>query len=281
MHLPYDMGNAGDLLKHGVLAEFVQWRCALHTSFRFIDLFGGVPWEPPIAEVARRVRALPDCALRAAQSGLDVNRYYGSGFVARHAAEASGVRGVRVLAGDANPARRERLRAAGLSMIEEDFPGCGLDAGHYDAYATLSEIVRCTNHSDLLLIDPFAEFLPRHARTVIPRLAELASRSSVLLFALNRDPRNRVGRQFDALLEEHLRGAWRLTCPPLPDQGVKGESKYHAEVVLAAPLLLAHRHGREATNVSTLRERLTAFVGHLSGVLELPAKQVAPRVVGS
>ena len=24
--LPYDMGNAGDLLKHGVLAEFVRWR---------------------------------------------------------------------------------------------------------------------------------------------------------------------------------------------------------------------------------------------------------------
>lgn len=27
--LPYDMGNAGDLLKHGVLAEFVRWYCDL------------------------------------------------------------------------------------------------------------------------------------------------------------------------------------------------------------------------------------------------------------
>ena len=27
MRLPCDMGNAGDLLKHAVLAEFVRWRC--------------------------------------------------------------------------------------------------------------------------------------------------------------------------------------------------------------------------------------------------------------
>lgn len=281
MCLPYDMGNAGDLLKHGVLAEFVQWLCEMHASFRFIDLFGGVPWEAPVGEVARRVRALPDCALRAAQTGLGINRYYGSGMVARHAAEGRGLRSVRVLTGDRVPAHRARLRAAGLSMIEEDFPGWGLDAGHYDAYAALAEIAGCTDYNDLVLIDPFAEFLHRHARSVVPRLPELASRSAVLLFALNRDPRNRVGRRFDALLEEHLPGAWRLTCPPLPEQGVKGESKYHAEVVLAAPLLLAHRHSLETTNVLTLRERVTEFAGHLSGVLEVPAWQLAPRVVGS
>ena len=281
MHLPYDIGNAGDLLKHGVLAEFVRWRCELHTSVRFIDLFGGVPWEPPIAEVVRRVRALPDCALRTAQTGLDVNRYYGSGFVARHAAEAGGLRGVRVLTGDRDPARRARLRAAGLSMIEEDFPGCGPGAGHYDGYAALAKIVGRTNHSDLVLIDPFAEFLPRHARTVVPQLAELASCSSVLLFALNLDPRNQIGRQFDALLEEHLPGAWRLTCPPLVDHGVKGESKYHAELVLAVPPLLSYGRGREVSKLSTLQERVTAFAEHLSGVLELPVPQLAPRVIGS
>ena len=68
MGLPYDMGNAGDLLKHGVLAEFVRWRCERGASFRFIDLFGGEPWEDrPKPEVASHVLALPEyVALRMA-----------------------------------------------------------------------------------------------------------------------------------------------------------------------------------------------------------------------
>jgi hypothetical protein len=42
--LSYDMGNAGDLLKHGVLAEFIQWWCPLHARrMRFVGPFGGRP----------------------------------------------------------------------------------------------------------------------------------------------------------------------------------------------------------------------------------------------
>ena len=55
--LPYDMGNAGDLLKHGVLSEVARWQCEQGIQLRFIDLFGGEPWEEPVSpEVARRVR---------------------------------------------------------------------------------------------------------------------------------------------------------------------------------------------------------------------------------
>lgn len=62
MNLPYDMGNSGDLLKHGVLAEFVRWQCESRESFRFIDPFGGEPWSEPVPEVVPRVLALPkDC----------------------------------------------------------------------------------------------------------------------------------------------------------------------------------------------------------------------------
>ena len=277
MGLPYDMGNAGDLLKHGVLAEFVQWRCESRTSFRFIDLFGGLPWESPVAAVVKRVQALPDCALRRAQTGLDENRYYGSGFVARHVAEAAGIERLRVLASDLDPARRARLQAAGLAMVEEDFPGC---AGQYDGYAALNEIARRVGDGDLVLVDPFADFLPRSARTVVPRLAALAGRAAVLVFALNLNPGNRVGQLFDALLEAHLPGALRLTCPPLPDRGVKGESRYHAEVVLAARALLPHGRSPEPLSAATLRTRLATFAEHLTGVLELRTQRLAPRVVG-
>ncbi len=277
MGLPYDMGNAGDLLKHGVLAEFIQWRCESHTSLRFIDLFGGLPWESPVADVAKRVRALPDCALRRAQSGIDDNRYYGSALVVRHVAEASGIERIRVLTSDLDPDHRAGLQAAGLAMIEEDFRGC---AGQYDGYAALKEIARHADDGDLVLIDPFADFLPRSARTVVPQVAELAVRAAVLVFALNLNPRNRVGQQFDALLERHLPGALRLTCPPLAGWDVKGESKHHAEVVLAAPALLPSDRSRDPSSAATLRTRLAALAERVAGVLQLPTQRLAPRVVG-
>ena len=98
-----------------------------------------------------------------------------------------------------------------------------------------------------------------------------------MLFALNLDPRNRVGRRFDALLQEHLRGAWRMTCPPLRGTAVRGESKHYAECVLAARPLLEPEAVRD---LDVLRERLTGFAERLAGVFGLPDDRLAPRVVG-
>ena len=278
MTLPYDMGNAGDLLKHGVLAEFVRWQCRSGRSFRFFDLFGGEPAGPAVAEVAKRVRALPDGALRAAQTGIDDGRYCGSGLVALNSARLAGRGGVRVLTSDGDPERRERLRAAGLSMLEEEFPGCGGEAGVYDAYAAFGGIAPLLRNDDLALLDPFGEFLRDRAPEVVPRMGEAAGRGAVLLFALNLDPGNAVGRGFDQLLEQHLPGAWRMTCPPLPaGTRVKGESRYHADVVLAARPLLEHGGSPEAQR---LRTRLTAFAKHLARALDLPAGRLDPGVVG-
>ena len=74
MTLPYYMGNAGDLLKHGVLAEYVRWQCGQGIRSGSLDPFGGEPWGDAIPEVVRRVRALTDGALRAAQVGIDAGR---------------------------------------------------------------------------------------------------------------------------------------------------------------------------------------------------------------
>ncbi len=148
MTLPYDMGNAGDLLKHGVLAEFVRWQCDLGRSFRFFDLFGGEPEAPCQEEVARRVRALQAWALRAAQTGIDERRYCGSGLVARNAAANAGRGGIRVFSADRDRGRRERLQRAGLSMLDEEIPACGVVEGHYDAYTAFGEIVGAMHDDD-------------------------------------------------------------------------------------------------------------------------------------
>ena len=108
-------------------------------------------------------------------------------------------------------------------------------------------------------------------------MAVMAKRAAVLLFALNLDPRNRVGRRFDALLEKHLCGAWRMTCPPLPGTAVRGESKHYAECVLAARPLL---EPEAVWDLDVLRERLTRFPERPAGVFGLPEDRLAPRVVG-
>ena len=278
MSLRYDMGNAGDLLKHGVLAEFIRWRCESNGAFRFIDPFGGEPWSEPVPEVVRRIRALPEgCALRLAQPDLGESRYYCSGLVACRTADACGRTGVRVLASDQNPARRERLRARGLSPLSDDFPGCGDDENEFDGYAALDQIVPGAGDGDLLLLDPFHEFLLRKAPRVVPRLAEMAGRSAVLLFALNLDPNNWVGRRFDDLLAKHLPGAWRMTCPPLRrNTGVKGESTFHADVVLAAR---AFGDVARGSAVAKLWTRLAEYSRHLADALDLPDGTLAPRKV--
>ena len=262
------MGNAGDLLKHGILAEVVRWQCEQGIQLRFIDLFGGEPWKEPVSrEVARRVRGLATaCALRAAQTGIDDGRYYGSGWVVRHVGTAVTGRGtVRVLTTDRDQERRKRLCDSGLSLLTEDFPNADLS----DSYAVFeNEVVPNTKDGDLALIDPFAEFL--RYRAVVPQMAKMARRAAVLLFALNRDPEDRVGRRFDNLLEEHLPGAWHLTCPRLHETGVEGESRHRAEVVLAA---------RWLSSGDVLWKRLAAFAEQLAGVLDLAAECVPLRVV--
>ena len=276
MTLSYDMGNIGDLLKHVVLTEYVRWHCGLDIPLRFLDPFGGEPWGDAIPEVARRVRALTESTLRSAQVGIDEGRYYGSGVLVRRTAEAAGCPGAVVLVGDACAARRERLRKAGLGMLEDEFRRLGIDVGH-DGYDALTEIVRGAKRGDLVLIDPyFDDFLEKRASAVVPKIAEMAEVGGALLFALSRDPDDEVGRAFDALVSECLPGAWRVSCPPVVDTDVRGESKYHAEVVLAArPLVTPELAG----NAVLLAGRLTRLAGQLARVLRLPADQLAFRVV--
>ena len=248
--LPYDMGNAGDLLKHGVIAEFAEWACRVFGKpLAFLDPFGGRPWEePPNPRVADRLRRLPDCALKRAQPQYE-RRYYGSGHVFRHAARSAGCSS-RVFASDRDADSRAELTASGL----EELSASGFDS--QNAYSILTADMS----GDLLLIDPFSDFLPS-APTYLPELARVAQRIPVILFVLDLDPNNRVGRQYADLRSKYLVDAFCVRCPKLADSGVRGEAKYEAEVILLATSLEAH------PQYPTLRRSLSYFVERLSGVL--------------
>jgi hypothetical protein len=115
---------------------------------------------------------------------------------------------------------------------------------------------------DLLLLDPFADFLPRRAVEVIPEIATASERIACVLFVLNLSPENRVGQQYRQLCSQYLPAAWFLNCPKLPHRGVEGESRYEVDVLLAWRGLAEHPARHE------LRKRINTYAQLLSGVLD-------------
>ena len=280
------MGNAGDLLKHGVLAEALRHRLIFRRNrpIRFLDLFGGEPSGCKVSdEIVERVGKLSECALRDGQSDIGAGKYYGSGMLARKLGDSLSGH-VSVFASDRDEGRRKRLRGAGLQPLEEEFSQLG-DPANYDAYWALDVIRNATTGNDLVLVDPFAELLDRgkdgcnRAEHVLPILGQIAKRSTVLLFVLNEDPFGREGRCFEELLRNHLSGAVVLSCPPIRESKTKGEDKYFADVVLAGPDLVG-----DAGEAAYLRSRLELLARKLAEALELSESGhviLRPRVVGT
>ena len=277
--LPYQMGNAGDLLKHGVLAEFVRWRCAQGAAIRFLDFFGGEPFDDGVPdEIVQRVAGLKDTALYEAQPDISKGRYYGSGKLVQRLGELESGSLVSVYVADQDRERRHRLRNSELRVLDEAFPGIESGPKPYDAYAALSRIVSSTRTGDLVLIDPFDRFLPDEAPRVIPEMAEIAKTGSVMLFALNLDPFNAVGRRFDRLVEQHLGSALIMTVPPLRESPIRGESRYYVDLILAGREI-----GGDGSSTDEFRRCLDDFSSKLAIVLGLSrrgASMLRPRVIG-
>ena len=280
--LPYDMGNAGDLLKHGVLAEFVRWRqiasVMVNSPLRFFDFFGGEPWEDNAhQEVVRRVQSLTDTALLEAQPEIAQGRYYGSSHLVWQAVENAGVKNTQIYASDSDAGRARKLRNSGLLPVTEIiFPPLSPNSNTppYDGYDFFDPIVASYQQGDLALVDPFGDFLPRKSGIVIPQIAAASKKATVVLFALNLDPGNRVGRRFDALLKAHLPNALKMTCPPIGNSMVKGEGTYYADVVLAGP---------NVSDAGGLQIQLSAFTEKLAAVLGLlneQAEMLKPKIIG-
>jgi hypothetical protein len=254
--LPYDMGGAGDLLKHGVLAEFTQWWCRIKAKpLRFVDPFGGRPWvEPPVPRVVQRVKALAGFALFVAQPHPEM-RYYGSGHLVQHAAQMVGQR-AEVFVSDRDPAALHDLVTSGLTALQHPgfvaADGCSILTTDIDA--------------DLVLIDPFAPFLCEEAPIVLPQIGTASRRMAIVVFVLLQDSRNADGQRYAALKAHHLAHAWALHCPSLQHTGVKGEANYASEVLLVAPKLLVHPAAAQ------LRRQLERYAGHLTEVLGTPVR---------
>lgn len=235
--LPYDMGNAGDLIKHGALVYFVRWwfnEKGKDRPFRFADPFGGCPWEVvENKEINRRLEKLKKVAPNVASCLSRDKRYYNSGHVVNFAARGK----AEVRTSDASDIARADLMA---SFIDDDNMELlkAPDHKHEDGYSILGR----AGEFDLVLLDPFGDFLYNEATSGFPKLKQIKSITEtpapdgrdvcVAVFILDMRP-NRIRENYVKFKNEELGDiAISLRCPKILDDKVKGEKNYDMEILL-------------------------------------------------
>ena len=148
-----------------------------------------------------------------------------------------------------------------------------------DGYSALNSINNGFINADLVLIDPFGDFLLKWQDAVLPQIANAAKRTAIVLFALDMDtgksssgPRvKKIGAKWQTNRKKHLAGALSMSCPSLP---FPDTAKYRADVVLTGPGVLG---------AEELQKRLSDFAEKLAAALNLSdgeAEMLKPRVIG-
>jgi len=256
--LPYNMGNSGDLIKHGMIAEFTEWSCRHNQKpFVFYDPFGGRPWiETPHKKVTERMKKLKDCALANAQPEPDI-RYYGSGHIVKNVAHYAGC-SAKVLVSDRNKDALDDLTKSGLERISHK------DFNPEDGYSLLG----CNlskNNTSLLLLDPFSDFLESSTQ-LVPKIVNFVGETevAVALFVLSDDSMSVVYREFNKLREsESIDSIFQLSfsCLQLINTGIGGEEKYRSEIILFLPAKYKN------SQLEELKNNLKNYAGLLTQVL--------------
>ena len=260
--LRYDMGNAGDLVKHGVLAEFAEWWPG--GELRYADPFGGRPWGWPKPTVRNRFGRLKDsgCALWRAQKGAQCaasgGLYYGSSHVVLN---ASGGRAF-VFADDIDKLARADLKASGLRVISDEFRDQEYGG---NGYSILTPGILKAGQFNLTLIDPHADFLRKELSASsedegqFRKIKDAIERPDncnlwVAIFVLV-DDENR--KRYEERRESFFRGRGvALRCPRMPKQEGQpdGESHYDMEI-----MLVSSRLADNCPRIRELRERIAKF----------------------
>ncbi|MGI9337253.1 MAG: hypothetical protein ACR2P4_01925 [Gammaproteobacteria bacterium] len=270
--LPYEMGNAGDLIKHGALALFVQWWCENNPTevLRFADPFGGCPQkelenDKSGNEIKRRLNELAtysadvDGFNGAAIAGClwDGDTYHNSGHIVAKAVREYG-KTPEVWTSDKCRDRREQLEESRLCMLHKKYGGYQCD----DGYSILSH----AGDFDLVLIDPFRKFWEEPRKGQLPSLAEIKQKAEenkdvcLAVFLVG----NHVFGEYNRM-KKHLDIAISLRCPRISGSVVCGE-KGKAEILLLSQTFASK--GRE------LHKCLAKFGKAAQKVLPLGGREI-------
>jgi hypothetical protein len=258
--LPYTMGNSGDLIKHGLLAEFIAWHIQnIDNTLKVYDPFGGRPWQAPIhPEVLMRLNRLESCGLKSSQNSPDV--YFGSGHIIRHLNQLYSAN-ISVLTSDRDETAREDLHNTGLPLIKLN----GFEPGN--AWTILSA-KRDTKEASLIILDPFYE-LEYINQSVLPKIQKTVTNTptSVALYVLYEEKEKALWAQFQKLNQSLSESGVRsvsLECKAVANSSIKGESKFHSYVIL----YMASQYSAEKLNV--LRKNISVYADNLQSVIKHP-----------
>lgn len=231
-NFPYDMGNAGDFIKHGALTLFVQWWCENNPTktLRFADPFGGIPCGRVINPVIKkRLNILRGEEPFVAECLWDGDTYRNSGHIVAEAVRQCGKK-PEVWTSDKCPDRCEQLKESGLNMLHKKYDGYQCD----DGYSILAH----AGDFDLVLLDPCGDLLKKNIRQFqkIHKAACDNPKTAIMVFVLDmqgygmlpetsgiEDKHNRYLKERKELGDM----AFSLRC-----RKVRGESKYEPEVIL-------------------------------------------------
>ena len=266
--LPYDIGNAGDIIKHGLIAEFCKWWFDSHSSLIFADSFGGSPWGD-YKRVENRISKLQNTALNSvygenAQKGSKYNKYFGSAHLVKKMAEILGKK-KKICVCDINKDARSNLKHSGLTMMT---------LPTNDGYQVFDK--QEEYNFNLMLIDPFAEFLRDECykrNNILNRIYKHVNDHEnvyVALFVLDMAD-NRVHRNFYNFKNDKLKDiSVSLRCPKIPkkDTSMIGESNYNSEILLISKQIANSDIKRE------LMYRLKKFAEQAAEALPLHGKKI-------
>lgn len=269
--LKYEMGNLGDIIKHGLLSEFTDWYVRDKSRMVVTDTFAGCPWGGN-PRIIKRMENLADASggkaalIRAYTQGKagweKYPRYLGSSHLIIRIGQNRGKK-ITVLASDNDINARANLHASGLQMIK--LPNDN------DGFAILDDAVCDGHRPNLILLDPYGPFLREEFHSQFGRLQKIAKLTEskpflwVALFILDMYPE--IGRKHRQTVQEthDLYAVFRdtlfrdkavyLRCPKAKESYIKGEKQYDAEIVLISERL----RNKDDSQIRDLRNRLRAF----------------------
>ena len=254
----YDMGNIGDLLKHGVIAEFIRWWSINQDkkNFVFLDPFCGRSYEEPNSNVIDRLERLKELGNKRGQKFEIINaqsnsgncKYYGSTHVALRQIDSCG------LLPDILISDKKINLVNNLTKLNSNIKK--IECEHFypsNGYSILDSINEEKIYADMVLIDPFENM--EEIRQCACSIFTASKRTAVVLFVLIND--HTKWKKIQAELPEY---SIILTCPRLENTGIHGESKYTVKVILASHLLANTKDGELLEKLKSYADALTDIV---------------------
>ena len=256
--LRYDMGNIGDLLKHGVMAEFIRWWSDINSdknNFVFLDPFCGLRWEYPENKcILRRLCNLRDnhdgdFAIISAQPGIDDGKYYGSTHVViNQTLQIPRKKKLQpvIYVSDESPDKIMALEKSNEYIKKLSCHGFSKS----DGYLILDYINGGNINADMALIDPYCEM-----DKIISYLSEIikaCEKTAIILFVII----NNKGK-WKEIKQKLSPNSIILTCPSTGETScIRGEGR-KVGVVLSSYLLTKTKNDSLLNNIRCYADALS------------------------